>query len=44
MAGIYRRLNQRFTVDPTPILDRRLSLPGREKAAVAGRALAGRRP
>lgn len=44
MAGIYLRLNQRFAADPTPILDRRLSLPGREKAAVAVRALAGRRP
>lgn len=44
MAGIYLRLNQRFIADPTPILERRLSLPGREKAAVALRALAGRRP
>jgi phytoene synthase len=44
MAGIYRRLNQRFVADPSPILERRLSLPGREKAVVAVRALAGRRP
>ena len=44
MAGIYRRLNERFVADPTPILERRLSLPGREKATVAVRALAGRRP
>jgi phytoene synthase len=44
MAGIYLRLNRRFAADPTPILERRLSLPGREKAAVAVRALAGRRP
>jgi phytoene synthase len=44
MAGIYRRLNQRFAADPSPILERRLSLPGREKAVVAVRALAGRRP
>ena len=44
MAGIYRRLNKRFAADPTPILERRLSLPGREKAVVAVRALAGMRP
>jgi phytoene synthase len=44
MAGIYLRLNQRIAADPAPVLDRRLSVPGREKAAVALRALAGRRP
>jgi phytoene synthase len=44
MAGIYLRLNQRIAADPTPVLERRLSLPGREKAAVALRALAGRWP
>ena len=44
MAGIYLRLNARIAADPTPVLSRRLSLPGREKAAVAVRALAGRRP
>ncbi|MBL7497254.1 presqualene diphosphate synthase HpnD [Frankia sp. CNm7] len=42
MAGIYLRLNRRIRTDPTPVLTRRLSLPGREKAVVAARNLAGR--
>ena|GEM_PF-106345 len=42
MAGIYLRLNRRIQTDPTPVLTRRLSLPGREKAVVAVRNLAGR--
>jgi phytoene synthase len=44
MAGIYVRLNARIAADPLAITTRRLSLPGTEKAAVAVRALAGRRP
>jgi len=42
MAGIYLRLNRRIRTDPTPVLTQRLSLPGREKALVAVRNLAGR--
>ena len=42
MAGIYRRLNRRIRTDPSAVLDRRLSLPGWEKAVVAARSLAGR--
>jgi phytoene synthase len=43
MAGIYRQLLGRIGDDPTAVYDRRLSLSGREKAAVAARALvAGR--
>lgn len=40
MAGIYRHLLARIEHDPTLTYDRRLSLSGREKAAVAARALA----
>jgi phytoene synthase len=39
MAGIYRRLLSRIQEDPTAVLRGRLSLPGRQKAAVAARAL-----
>jgi phytoene synthase len=42
MSGIYRRLTDRIAADPAAIRDRRLSLSGREKAAVAARALTGR--
>jgi phytoene synthase len=42
MAGIYARLNRRIRTDPSAVLDRRLSLPGWEKAVVAARSLAGR--
>jgi phytoene synthase len=40
MAGIYRRLLVRIQRDPAGVLRGRMSLPGREKAAVAVRALA----
>lgn len=43
MAGIYRRLTERIADRPESVFDRRLSLSGPEKAAVAARALAGRR-
>ena len=39
MAGIYARLTDRIAADPALVLDRRLSLSGREKAAVAAGAL-----
>jgi phytoene synthase len=39
MAGIYHRLLVRIQQDPAAVLRGRLSLPGREKAAVAARAL-----
>jgi phytoene synthase len=39
MAGIYRRLLIRIQRDPAGVLRGRLSLPPREKAAVAARAL-----
>jgi phytoene synthase len=42
MAGIYRRLLERIAADPTIVFDRRISLSGREKSAVAARALMGR--
>jgi 15-cis-phytoene synthase len=42
MAGIYRHLLERIAATPSLVRDRRLSLSGREKAAVAVRALAGR--
>ncbi|MFI1094260.1 presqualene diphosphate synthase HpnD [Streptomyces sp. NPDC020917] len=41
MAGIYRRLLERIAADPLAILRGRVSLPGREKAYVAVRGLAG---
>jgi phytoene synthase len=40
MAGIYHRLLVRIQQDPGGVLRGRMSLPGREKAAVAARALA----
>jgi phytoene synthase len=40
MAGIYRRLLTRIQRDPVAVLRGRVSLPGREKAVVAARALA----
>jgi 15-cis-phytoene synthase len=42
MAGIYRELLQRIAVDPGAVMRGRMSLPGRDKLAVAARALAGR--
>ncbi len=41
MAGIYRRLLTLIAADPAQVLARRVSLPGRQKAAVAARALVG---
>ncbi|CAM5574286.1 Putative phytoene synthase OS=Streptomyces glaucescens OX=1907 GN=SGLAU_28270 PE=4 SV=1 [Streptomyces glaucescens] len=41
MAGIYRRLLDRIERDPEAVLRGRVSLPGREKAYVAVRALSG---
>ncbi|MFD4997664.1 presqualene diphosphate synthase HpnD [Streptomyces buecherae] len=41
MAGIYRRLLERIARDPAAVLHGRVSLPGREKAYVAVRGLAG---
>lgn len=43
MAGIYRRLLGLIAADPGQALDHRMSLPGRQKAVVAVRALAGAR-
>ena len=42
MAGIYRRLLERIAAEPAAVLRGRMSLSGREKAAVALQALAGR--
>ncbi|MER7893186.1 presqualene diphosphate synthase HpnD [Micromonospora sp. NPDC094482] len=42
MAGIYRRLLARIAADPLAVTHSRVSLPGREKAWVAARALVGR--
>jgi phytoene synthase len=39
MAGIYRRLLSRIETEPGLVFGGRLSLSGREKLAVAGRAL-----
>lgn len=44
MAGIYHRLNAVIAAEPAAVLDRRVSLPERAKAAVALRSLAGGRP
>ena len=44
MAGIYVELNRRIADQPGLVTTGRLSLPGREKASVAVRALVGRRP
>ncbi|MCY3862730.1 MAG: presqualene diphosphate synthase HpnD [bacterium] len=41
MAGIYHRLLARIAATPTEVLERRMSLPTREKAWVALRSLAG---
>jgi phytoene synthase len=41
MAGIYRRLLEHISAAPSAALRQRLSLPGREKALVAARCLAG---
>jgi phytoene synthase len=41
MAGIYRRLLDRIAADPEAVLRGRVSLPGRQKAYVAIRGLAG---
>jgi phytoene synthase len=41
MTGIYRRILARIEQDPDEILQRRLSLPGWEKAWLAARSLAG---
>ncbi|NLU68862.1 presqualene diphosphate synthase HpnD [Streptomyces sp. HNM0574] len=41
MAGIYHRLLDRIDADPRAVLERRVSLPGREKAYVAVRGLSG---
>ena len=41
MAGIYRRLLERIDADPGRSLTGRMSLPGREKAWVAVRAILG---
>ena len=41
LAGIYRRLLDRIAADPEAVLRGRVSLPGREKAYVAVRGLAG---
>jgi phytoene synthase len=40
MAGIYFRLLQRIAASPRAVLERRMSLPAREKAMVAARSLA----
>jgi phytoene synthase len=42
MAGIYRRVLERIAQDPQRALRERVSLPAREKAWVAARAMAGR--
>jgi len=41
MTGIYRRILERITREPTEILQRRISLPPWEKAWVAAQSLAG---
>ncbi len=44
MAGIYLRLLDHLAATPGVVLERRESLPGKEKIMVAVRALAGRTP
>ncbi len=44
MAGIYHRLNGVIARNPSAIRSERLSLSGTDKAKVAARSLAGRRP
>jgi 15-cis-phytoene synthase len=41
MAGIYRRLLEHISGSPATVLQRRMSLPAREKALIAAAALAG---
>jgi phytoene synthase len=41
MAGIYHRLLHRIMARPWHVLTTRVSLPGWEKAIVAGQSLAG---
>jgi 15-cis-phytoene synthase len=41
MAGIYRQLLEHIAASPQTALGQRMSLPGREKAMIAGAALAG---
>ena len=41
MAGIYRRLLENIAANPHAVLEGRMSLPGKEKALVAVRALSG---
>jgi len=41
MAGIYRRLLEKIAANPRGVLEGRMSLPGKEKALVAVRALSG---
>jgi phytoene synthase len=41
MAGIYRRLLEKIAASPHAVLEGRMSLPGKEKALVAVRALSG---
>jgi len=41
MAGIYRQLLEHIAASPETALGQRMSLPGREKAMIAGAALAG---
>jgi phytoene synthase len=41
MAGIYRRLLEKIAASPHTVLEGRMSLPGKEKALVAVRALSG---
>ena len=41
MAGIYRRLLENIAASPQAVLQGRMSLPGKEKALVAIRALSG---
>ncbi len=44
MAGIYHRLNGVIADHPSAVRSQRLSLSGADKAKVAARSLAGRRP
>jgi phytoene synthase len=41
MAGIYRRLLEKIAASPHAVLEGRMSVPGKEKALVAVRALSG---
>ena len=42
MTGIYRSILERISLEPTAVLDRRVSLPVWEKAWVAARSMSGR--